>query len=282
MKRFLKWLALGFAGLAGVIFLAVGGVVVASEAMLHKTFPKAQVKLVAAKDAGAAARGAQIARVYGCHDCHGADLTGKLFHDEPNVVRLSGPNLTLAVARQSDEDLARALRLGVAADGRGLWVMPSQMTAHLSDQETSDLIAYLRSHEPKGEMVKRPVDLGPVARIGAVLGKFSRVKDAIPGPQLPDYGPQFAQGRSMARACTECHGQDLKGGGELNTPDLTIAAAYDPEDFQRLMHTGIGAGGRNLGLMTGTSISRFSGWSADEVSALHGYLRARAVAQPPV
>jgi cytochrome c553 len=281
MKRFLKWVALGFAGLAGMIFLAVLGVFVGSEAVLHHTYPKAEVKLAAATDPGAAARGAQIARVYGCHDCHGEALTGRLFHDDPKIARITGPNLTLAIARQSDADLARALRLGVASDGRALWIMPSQMLAHLSDAETADLLAYLRTQKPQGEPVKHPIALGPVGRLGAVLGKFAPSKDAIPGPALPDYGPQLAEGRGLARACTECHGQDLKGEAMVNSPDLTIAAAYDLADFERLMRTGVAAGGRKVGLMSETAVSRFSGWSPAQVSALHEYLKARALAQPP-
>lgn len=280
MKKLFRWAAIGLAGVAGLALIAVLVVYGASEVILRRSQPKAPVHIAAAIGPEAVARGAHLAKVYGCNDCHGADLTGRLFFDEMPVGRVAGPNLTLEVARQSDEDLARAIRTGVAADGRALWIMPSQAFSHLTDAETSDLLAYLRSFEPRGD--RQPAkELGPVGRLGILLGKFRSEPETIKlaaARQPMDLGPQFAHGRSLARACMECHGADLKGSEVTHAPDLMIAGAYDLGDFERLLRTGVAAGGRKLGLMSESAPGRFNAWNHQEIADLHAYLQARVAA----
>jgi mono/diheme cytochrome c family protein len=157
--------------------------------------------------------------------------------------------------------------------------MPSSAFAHLTDAETADLVAYLKSLGPAGR--RQPhVKVGPVGRLGILAGKFrseAAMIRAHENPPLPDLGPQFAQGRSLARACVECHGPALKGSSDLlKTPDLMIAAAYEPEDFAKLMKTGIAAGGRQVGLMSAAARIRFQAFTPQEVSALYAYLKERA------
>ncbi|HEX4713026.1 c-type cytochrome, partial [Phenylobacterium sp.] len=165
-----------------------------------------------------------------------------------------------------------------SADGRSLWIMPSDAFSRLSDAETADLITYLRTFPARGAPQPAKV-LGPVGRVGVLIGKFRSApailkasRDAGP----PDLGPQFAQGRTLARACMECHGLDLKGSTTVNAPDLAIAGAYDPADFERLLRTGVAAGGRKLGLMSEVAPGRFNAFSHEEIAALHAYLKARA------
>ncbi|MFC3068692.1 c-type cytochrome [Phenylobacterium soli] len=278
MRRVLRWIGLGLAGLAVVVVFAALGAFAASEAMIRWPAAKAPVRLAAARDVDAIARGKRVATLYGCHDCHGADLGGRTFFDEMPVARIAAPNLSLAMAHQSDEDLARAIRTGVAADGRPLWIMPSDAFSRLTDGETADLIAYLRTFPAKGGL--QPVkQIGPVGRLGVLLGKFRSAPAvlAAEGHAAPvDLGPQYEQGRTLARACMECHGLDLKGSATTHAPDLAIAGAYDPADFERLLRTGVAAGNRRLGLMSEAAPGRFNALSHEEISALHAYLKARA------
>jgi mono/diheme cytochrome c family protein len=280
MTRILRWAGFGLAGLVALAVLAAAVVYGWSEIILRTPEPRSDIHIVAANDPGAIARGGHLAKIYGCHDCHGADLTGKLFFDQMPVARIAGPNLTLAAARQSDADLARAIRTGVGADGRALWIMPSDAFARLSDAETADIIAYVRTFPAKGSEQPRKV-LGPVGRIGALIGKFqsapARIRRyATSAP--PELGVEHALGRQLVRACMECHGADLKGSAVVNSPDLRIAAAYDLKDFERLLRTGVAAGDRRLGLMSDAAPGRFNLLTHDEIAALHGYLKARAEA----
>jgi cytochrome c553 len=279
MKRFLRWMGLGLAGVVTLVLFAVLGAFAASEVMIRRSYPKPSAPAVmAAADPGAVARGRKVAMVYGCHDCHGADLAGKLFHDEMPIVRVWGPNLTLAAASQTDAQLEGAIRHGVAADGRSLWIMPSEAYARLDDEEVADLLAYVRTFARKGE-VQPAKQVGPVGRLGVLLRKFDSAPamlKAEAGVQLADLGPQHRQGRALARACIECHGPDLAGREVMKAPNLEIAGSYDIEDFERLLRTGVAAGDRRVGLMSQVAPARFGGLSDAEIAALYAYLKARA------
>jgi cytochrome c553 len=274
----LRWTGWGLGGLAVfAAFLALGAFA-ASEAVLRWPHRAETPALVASGDPGAMARGKRIATIMGCHDCHGADLTGRLFFDEMPVARIAGPNLSRALPHQSDGEIARAIRQGVAADGRPLWIMPSDAFSRLSDRETADLIAYLRTFPAKG-LAQPALQVGPVGRIGVLMGQLKSEPQVIArerGLQPVDLGPQYAQGRSLARACIECHGRDLTGSAMMKSPDLTIAGAYELADFETLLRTGVAAGGRRLGLMSETAPGRFKALSHEEIAALHAYLKARA------
>lgn len=282
MNRIMKWGLRAGLGIVGAAVLAAGGVFAGSEIMRAQKWDKRDDQITVSRDPAAVARGARLAKIYGCHDCHGADFTGRRFHDDA-LVTITGPNLTLAAAHQTDADLARAIRAGVAADGRGLWIMPSDAFSTLTDQETADLIAYLRGFPAKGQTVADPVKVSFVARVGVVLGKFKSAPSLIEAglPQALDAGPEHAEGRALSRPCMECHGLDLAGlNGALITPDLTRTAAYSPAEFTRLMRTGVAAGERQVGLMSATSRARFDTLTDPEIEALYGYLKARAEQTP--
>jgi mono/diheme cytochrome c family protein len=278
MNRMLKWAGYGLAGVVGACALAVGGALAVSEAMIRWPVERPTATLVASSDPGAVARGKRVATLNGCHDCHGKRLEGLLFHDEMPIIRAWGPNLSLALAKQSDADFDRAIRHGVAADGRRLWMMPSSAFANLTDQEMADLMAYLRTYKPVGQTQPR-FQVGHIGRLGVLLGQFKSEPDNIRANatlKLEDLGPEHAVGRDVARACIECHGPTLKGMKLLKSPDLAMVASYDERDFETLLRTGVATGGRKLGLMSGVSPARFNALSSQEIAALHGYLKARA------
>ncbi len=89
-----------------------------------------------------------------------------------------------------------------------------------------------------------------------------------------------ARGRYLTiLACGACHGPDLKGPkaqGPGAPPDLSVAAAYSPDDFARLLKIGRRADGSPAGFMAEEVPKRLTALTADEVTAIHGYLKARA------
>jgi mono/diheme cytochrome c family protein len=148
----------------------------------------------------------------------------------------------------------------------------------MSDAEIADIVSYIRSLPAGGADLAewRPGWKG-YWQLGN--GKFppgqTFMADAR-GRQPRDLGPATAEGRRLtAVACSECHGNDLTGqkGGP---PDLAIAGAYDPADFHRLLKTGVAAGGRQVGMMSGVARKRFSHFTDEEVEAIRLYLVARA------
>jgi cytochrome c553 len=262
-----------------VVLLAAAGfggwVYARGEAVLHHRYARPGA---AALPAGSAAEGAHLAAVYGCTDCHGDDLRGRPYPHPDPFGSVTSANLTQKAKTYSDADFARAIREGLTPEGYSVEFMPSNAFAHMTDIEVADIIGYVRSLPVGGPDTAewRPGWKG-YWQLGS--GKFppGQAFMADARRQQPrDLGPATAQGRHLtAVACSECHGNDLTGqkGGP---PNLTIAGAYDPADFHRLLKTGMAAGGREVGMMSGVARKRFSRFTDDEVEAIRLYLVARA------
>ena len=224
-------------------------------------------------------------RVLACMDCHGQGLRGQIAIDDPTLARLYAPNLTLVAASATDQQLARAIRQGIAVDGRPLALMPSSQYARLGDSQVAALIAAIRAL-PRGGETTPPVRLGPFGTVGVALGKFPTAHQLVEedSPRLPvDLGPQFERGRDLVMVnCAECHGPTLEGvelEPGLRAPDLAIAAGYDLPQFTHFMRTGIAVGNRNLPVMSRRARDAFSHYTDDEIASIHAYLVARAAHQ---
>ena len=116
--------------------------------------------------------------------------------DDPAMGRLFGPNLTRGRGGLpegfSDRDFERAIRHGVAPDGRGLFLMPSVDYAHFTEGDMADLIAYVKS-VPAVDRETVPLRIGPVARALLVAGKIRLSADVIDHvalkPDVVERGP---------------------------------------------------------------------------------------------
>jgi mono/diheme cytochrome c family protein len=87
-----------------------------------------------------------------CVQCHGEDLGGKIYIDAGALGRVVGSNLTKGKggigSTFTDKDWVRAIRHGVRRDGSSLLVMPSETFVHMSGQDLSALISYLKQLPP--------------------------------------------------------------------------------------------------------------------------------------
>jgi len=268
--------------LAGLLFSSGLAVIYLSNLrLLHRTYPLAPITLAADLAPDAAERGKRLADVTGCTDCHGVDLRGKTFIDEGWWRgRYYSSNLTLQAQEYSDEELARIVREGVRPDGRGVIAMPAFGFSRLTDAEMAAIIAFIRSMPPGGS-VQPGHHTGPLDQWDLWIGKLKPAISYVAPERKkapPDLGPAHEYGRHLvAIACTECHGGDLMGNGwDSGAPDLVVAAAYSRELLVGLLSTGIGADGRQHGLMSQVSRDRLHHLSDRDISAIHEYLLERA------
>jgi cytochrome c553 len=281
MRIFLRWAGYALGGLVVLLLVAAAAVWLISSQRLH-------AEVTAKPDRLARPTPAQLAdserqgRVLGCFSCHGEGLRGNKMFDERNVGTIWASNLTQVAARASDEQLARAIRQGIGADGRSLFIMQSEVFQHLTDQEVTALIAMIRA-QPRGGAETPPNVYGPLGRLGIVMGRFKSSPTLVDEYSMIEpirVGRQYDPGHRLAVLdCSGCHNADLSGKeakpGEMS-PDLAIAGAYDLPRFKTLLRTGKPAGGQKLKLMGSVARSDLSHMTDPEIEQLYAYLAARA------
>lgn len=234
--KVLKFLGYALAVLVVLVAVAFGVVFVVSNAKLKKHFAVDPRPVPIPTDATALARGRHLAETRGCMECHGQNLAGATVFSNGAMGRVDGPNLTRGAggigASFSDLDFVRAIRHGVAPDGRGLFLMPSTDYATLSDADVGALIAYVKSVPPV-DRPSGPVSLGPVARVLLSLGQIKlaaeELEQAHLQPAVVTPAVTVEYGKYVAAACTGCHGDNLSGGKiKVGPPDWPPAANLTP------------------------------------------------------
>jgi mono/diheme cytochrome c family protein len=253
---------------------------VASERIIRQQYPLPPSRIHATATPQAIANGAHLAVVGGCTGCHGDALQGARFDGAP--MEIYAPGLGRLAATWSDGDFDRAIRRGIAPDGRALWIMPSHAYQFVSDEAVVDLLGYVHSLPTVG--VETPGPRFDLATRLAILRKnvASEVQLAAGARPPLDLGPRTAAGRQLAAvSCVECHGSDLAGqllSPSWAPPDLAVVAAYSRADFARFLHTGAALGNRELRSMSQIARQRFAQFTDEEISALYDYLSARELA----
>jgi mono/diheme cytochrome c family protein len=281
MKRVAKWLGIGLAGLVGLLIVAAIGIFLVSGYMLGRTH-EAKAETLARPTAQLLADAPRQARLQGCLNCHGEGLRGRIMIDAPIFAKLTAPNLTEVAARATDQQLAAAIRQGIGHDGRALFIMPSPQYSRMSDGEVAALIAFIRS-QPRVEGNTGGFKPGPIGRalvatggLPPVLAKMEEYRTKAP----IHLGPAHAAGQRLAaNGCSDCHGPALEGqtmDDGSAAPNLSIAGAYDYDQFRTLLRTGQTPGNKKLGLMKEVAEKDFVHLKDAEIKALHDYLRARA------
>ncbi len=272
----MKWLKRIVLGLALVVFLLFGVLYGWSTLVIGKTYPADQRTVLLTDDPAVIREGERLARAWGCfHGCHGADMEGDVFFEARFVGRFVAPNLTAAVDRYTPGELEAIIRQGVRPDGTSVLGMPSEAFSVMTDEDLSAVLSFISSY-PKKHAELGDTQVGPLARLGLVMGEFW-VAAAKTHPQpwkknsLED---PLKLGEYLAiTTCSECHGPDLQG-QEGFTPPLLMVKAYSATDFSKLMATGVGLGERDLGLMSEAAAFRFSHLKPNEVEALYAYLHS--------
>ena len=285
MARILRWTGYLLGGLLVLFLLAAAAIWIGSTYKLSAA-PEPQPSQLDQPTPAQLADAPRQLRVLGCASCHGDKLQGEIFVDEPAVAKIYAPNLTLVAATASDEQLDQAIRQGIGHEGRPLLIMPSEGYQFMTGAEVAALIAAIRSM-PKVGKAQPAASVGPLGRLGLATGKFRTAPKLVSdfrAEPLADFGPQFARGRHIVEVnCAECHGPQLTGQevepGTIS-PDLTIAGAYDLEQFKTMLRTGVSPGKKDIGMMGDVARSDFKHLKDDEIADIHAYLVERARRAP--
>lgn len=286
MKEIVKWVGIVLGGLLVLLIVAAVALSVIGGNRMVKTRDVQPQDIPVREDEETLARGEHLVEV-NCKACHGPDLTGQPDIDEAPIGTIYASNITGLAETHSEADLVRAIRHGVATDGRQLIVMPADTFVHFSAEDLGAVIAYLQSVPRSGDDTPAP-HLAPVGRILLAAGFFGDIIAAehidhdAPFREMPAIGANVAYGEYLSRFCVRCHGEDLNG-GQLSDPDsppapsLASVSAWSEEEFINTMRTGITPGGRALDPLF-MPWDSFGKLTDDELRGLWMYLQSRSMA----
>jgi mono/diheme cytochrome c family protein len=187
---------------------------------------------------------------YTCTACHGANFGGGVMVDAFPIGRLLAPNLTLGKGSRTADfaprDWDRIVRHSVLRDGHGA-VMPSEDFQHMSDEELSDIVSYIRSLPPVDNTVPKS-SFGPLGKVLVATGKMrlsATLIESHTAPHAvrpPEEAVSTEFGRHLASVCMGCHGPDFSGGPIVGgdpswpparnlTPDATGLKGWTYDQF---------------------------------------------------
>lgn len=262
MKKVLRWIGIILVAIIAVLVLLVGGLYINGGRKLAGPYQADPAALELPSDEVSLARGERISNaISGCASCHGSDLGGKLFLEQPGLFSLYAPNLTSGAggvgSTYTTEDWLRALRYGIGENGRALAFMPSQHYSRMSEADMGGLLAYLATVAPVENETPQP-EFSFIATVLIGAGQLPLPVDLITEEPVPldvaegitaEYGEYFA----TIAICEDCHTADYTGNTNPNAgpvaPDLTQSGelvGWSFEDFSTTMKAGITPTGRQL------------------------------------
>jgi mono/diheme cytochrome c family protein len=289
MKKLLKWIG----GLALLLVLIGGGLVIAANLLFDRKRDRVvtlDVKGVnVASDEASLARGKYLFASRGCGDCHAANGAGRVFIDDPAsgfIVR--SPNITSGgvVAKYSDVDWVRVIRHGVKADGRAVFVMPSEDYNRFTDADVAALIAYLRSMPAvagAGASFQVPLPVKALYAAGVIKDAAEKIDHSLPPATPVAEGVTAEHGKYVANLCLGCHGPGLAGGkipggppdwpaaSNLTPGPGTVMTAYDTADkLKAMFRSGKRANGTPIAVMPFDTLRELND---TDVAAVLAYLK---------
>jgi len=289
MKRVIKWVGVALAGLVGVIVLAIAAVYAVTSSRMSKVYTFNDSQLAVPTDSASIASGQHFVQAIAkCATCHGDNLAGKVFVDDPVMGRIYSANLTRGKggigSSYTDADYVRAIRHGVARDGHPLVTMPTDAFYYINDKDLANSIAYLKTIPAVDEVVpaKR---VGPLARVLYLTTDFplvqaEKVPTTGPRPPIVTPGPTREYGDYLATtgSCKSCHLQDLSGGvpieKNLLSANLTPTGIgnWSEADFRKSLRSGIRPDGRVLSALMPWPYTRLM--TDEEIHALWLYIHS--------
>lgn len=245
-------------------------------------------------DEASIARGKHIFQYRGCEACHGAQLEGKTYLEDPALGTVIAANLTGGAggvgAIYTDADWIRAIRHGVRPDGTGLLFMPSTEFYFLSDEDLGAVIAYIQNAPPV-DHVQPQSNVSLTGKIVMTLVNeitfipAELIAHDAPRPVAPQIGITPEYGEYLSLSCKVCHGLTMSGGVIPGfpsdwppAPNLTFGAGsrlpiWGESGFMQTLRTGVTPEGDTI-------IAKYMPWEAyafmtdDELKAVWVYLQS--------
>lgn len=257
-------------GLCGLGFVL--GVYLLSELKINRIYdiPLTDIRTDFQLDATA---GERMAKIVGCWaGCHGLRGEGGV-EEIPGIRKVTAPPLGSVIPDYTDAQLYRLILHGIKRDGRSAIGMSSYTFWPLGDADVANIIYFLRQ-QPSAEAVRRRVEIPFRSRMLLLKGDWALSADQVDKSQ-PRWGNRsldssYERGRYLAAiVCAECHGADYLGDTLEGGPPLTVLAAYEEQEFARLLTAGISRSGVPVEAMSWLPAVEFT---SQDIEDLYNYL----------
>lgn len=239
-----------------VLVILVGYIFISSDNKMNTVYQVEALSLDIPTDESSLVEGERIFLSRRCGDCHGIDGGGDpTMADDPAFGTFGSANLTSGEGGLGQtyvaEDFIRSIQHGVDAEGRPLFIMPSNDWQQMPEAELASLIAYILSLEPVDREIPEPQP-GFIARVGVAFGIFPFAAEEIDhdaaGLLDVEAAATVEYGTFLALVCNDCH-TDNYGGGPIfdvaNTIALNISSHEDGignwslEEFSRAVRSAV-------------------------------------------
>ena len=288
MRRLLRWIAISLGSIAAVAVGVVLGLFLLGR-MKAGELPEFSVQPpLIPSDRASIARGRHLAEAVAlCTECHQNGLRGRSLGFPGVVATLVAPNLTAGKGgvggSYTAADWDRAIRHGIAKDGRKLVLMPSQYYAKMTDADFAALVSFLNSLTPvDNELPPSTIGVLGSALVGA--GRFPYAADVTDHDQVgqrtitPAVSEEYGSYLVSLGNCRGCHGPDLRGtAGRMGPPPapslVDSTRTWSIDDFRKTMRNGRTPGGRALDPQK-MPWPRLANLTDDELDAVFEYVRS--------
>lgn len=289
MKKVLKWTGIVLGAVLLLAAVTVFYLQNALERRLAKRYDVQPAPVAIPADSASLEAGKTWVAVL-CRDCHGEQLAGNVMFEDPALGTFSTPNLTPAGigGTYTDLDWDRALRHGVAKDGRPLMLMPSETFGKMSDEHVGQIIAFLKTVPAKTEPIK-PTKATLLGSVLIQLGAFGddmipaeSIDHKSPGHVAPERGvtPKYGEYLVNVTGCRGCHGPALNGAkhpdpsAPMPSPNLTpggALASWGEAGFIKTLRTGVTPAGKEL-QQKYMPWKQVGAYHDDQLKAIYAYL----------
>jgi len=298
MPRILRWIAISLGSIVAVV-IGIGLGLFALGKVKADELPEftLQPPLIPS-DRASIARGRHLAEAITlCTECHQNGLRGRKLDLPPLVGTLVAPNLTAGKGgvggRYTAADWDRAVRHGIAKDGRKLVLMPSQYYARMTDSDFAALVSFLNSLTPVDNELP-PSTIGPIGNALLGAGRFPFAADVVDhaevgqNPVTPGVTEEYGSYLTTLANCRGCHGPDLRGTtgligdlrgttrliGPLTAPSLVDSTrSWSADEFRQTIRNGRMPSGRPLDPQK-MPWPRLANLTDDELNAVFEYVRS--------
>jgi mono/diheme cytochrome c family protein len=233
--------------------------------------------------------GLRLVKTKDCGGCHGNDLSGKLWLDDPLLAKIVAPNLTKGKGGLSHDystnDWLRSLKHGLKRDSTAMLIMPSHEFTQLANEDLNAIIAYCSSLKP----IDNQLPQTSIGILGYILTELGTIP-LFPAENIDHRHSNIEKvarsasiefGKYLSVSCQGCHRENMKGGSPVapGFPDVADISStgnlghWSEQQFISTLKTGITPEGKVL-KQEEMPYTAFSHYTETELTALYIYLKS--------